>query len=187
VPDFQRLFPFIGRMFPPYGNAGLVTPNSVSSDVSLVHELFKPDMKHNIQLVIQQLTLTAAAGTNTLDTVEPPEGFVDIVLTLAVAHDDAAARSVNFRMLQTGNSPDLITGWPAGVIWTQVVAPNGNELMVVGCPPVPRSNTIRTTWFSITVGTALLLNLYAIRMPVQLVNWQQVMISSVNYLRNRAI
>lgn len=172
---FSRLFPNIGRLFPPYGEP-IIVPNSIGGDVSFTHELYRADVKHQLYLTMTAKNTASGGGGNVVVggvIPEPQEGYVAWPYAMSVFHPDVATRLVTAGSVLTGNNPLLTTGGWGNTDYVQLLV-RQSTWTPLPCPfPVPRGNNVFVTFVGVGAGLNLLTMSFVVQIPVQAFDWQR--------------
>lgn len=178
MPDFQRLFPFIGRLFPP-SLGGIVKPSEVTESVQLVHEILRADAKHVFYLTTQNLS-GAGAGIN-VDLAlipQPGPGFVTIPQVCAIfSTGNAAPIRVQILMVGVGTPgiEDIRTGvWAGDLAFLTIDLTADHWVTLPLTVPVPRGNQITATFELALAGTTVRVRSFGIQFPLEVVDFQRM-------------
>lgn len=178
--NFSRLFPFLGRFYPPSGGPP-VYPRVVGDDVSFIHDTWKPDAKHVFYLTSFFQTTVAVAGNNTVGLIpEPAPGFVTIPISASCRVVQAAPLDRLGRLTwgATGNAADVPTGlWVADIIGDILL--RRATFCLLPCKwPIPRGNRMLIEILGLVAGDEINAVSYSIQVPYECVDWVQVAMAS---------
>lgn len=194
MPPFSKVFPFLQRFhFPAFGQP--LNPRQISDEVSLVHELFRPDFKHALRLETVSNS-TAGAGVPVTHTIvnEPPAGYIAVPIIMSIAHFGLpGTENARFGTTVTVNPSDLPTGvWPAfdwlDVGLTEGIAGVGHWTPVACRLPIPRGNTLQIVWgagAAVDIGRTVLSRSFAAVMPIECVDWSIFQVGT--FVRTEAV
>jgi len=180
MPRFSKLFPNLTRVFP--GQGEVLAPQEVSNDVSLVHDLLKCDVKHQLYLTTLSQTVNSGAGGNVLlSGPEPAANYIHIFLSAALFNPEAALqRLVRTLVEQTGSvlgDKDISTGlWGDGAgdttVRDQMARPS--TWTDVGVPfPIVRGTRPRFLMLSVGAALDVQLRTFSLQLPVETIDWSR--------------
>lgn len=174
MPEFSKLFPHLSRLFPPFGR-GMPNPRAVSDDVTLTHDLYRSDLKHNFYFTHHQgSAVFAGVGVAVSATCvpEPGPGYVNWAYSAAVLVNPMGAgqsRRIFLRTLPSGNPQnDFPTGvWPDAAIISLDYRHSAMYVVVPLAMPVPRGNIIEARTGDLVAGETLFAVSHSVQLPIE--------------------